>query len=104
MKYIINESQSELLNLLRRWGSEEHEELMADIVHEGLDYVDVCDHPTVKSYSNAVIESSANTFLLHWLEYKDEKFKSLFEMVKDKMDEDFYFSLYQHYYDNKSEC
>ena len=104
MKYIINESQRELHRLLRRWGSEDHEELMSDIVYEGLDYIDVCDHPTVESYSNAVIESSATTFLFHWLNHRDEKFNTLFKIVKDKMDEDFYFSLYQHYYDNKSEC
>jgi len=104
MKFIINESQRELHNLLRRWGSEDHEELMADIVHEGLNYINVCDFPTVESYSNAVIDSSAMTFLLHWIDNKHEKYNSLFKIVKDKMDEDFYFSLYQHYHDNIGEC
>ena len=104
MKYIINESQSELLNLLRKWGSEEHEELMADIVHEGLSYYDICEFPTIESYSNAIIDNSARTFLYHWLEPKDEKINSLLEVIKTKMEQDFYFFIYHSYYDNIGDC
>lgn len=104
MKYIINESQSELLHLLRRWGGKENDELMFDIIYEGFDIFNPCDFPTVESYFNSLIDNSSRTFLYHWFDSSYEKFDVLLNIIETKMREGYRSMIYHHYYDNLGDC
>ena len=104
MKYIITESQSEYLNLMRRWGSEDHKELISDIVNEGLGHFEPCDYDDVETYISFVIENSANTFLYHWIDHRHEKFNGLQQILIDEIYQNYYFSIYHYYYDNLEDC
>jgi hypothetical protein len=63
MKFIITESQSQILWLRRRLGDPEINELLKDIVIEGFDYTDPCEYNSYSSYETNIVNDSTITFI-----------------------------------------
>jgi hypothetical protein len=90
MKYVITESQEQLLYFLRRIHTKELLDHLYDIIYEGFDYTDPCDYMSYKDgfgdYVDEIIRGSIETFLLSYLDtdkYEKEKLEQLRFLVSD---------------------
>jgi hypothetical protein len=79
MKYIITESQKEIIQVLRR--TQEDWEWIKDIVEEGLDMYNPCDYSDGESYVNKLSVDGANTYLYNYLNWQDKEFQELSEYI-----------------------
>lgn len=90
MKYVITESQEQLLYFLRRIHTEELLNHLYDIIYEGFDYTDPCDYMPYKEgfgdYVDEIIRGSIETFLNSYLDtnhYDEQTKENLRILVSD---------------------
>jgi hypothetical protein len=104
MKYIITESQKEIIQVLRR--TQEDWEWIRDIVEEGIDIFNPCDYSDGESYLNKLSVDAANTYLYNYLDdWKHEKFSQLSEYISSLIRERLSGFIIEHYqYFVSEEC
>ena len=80
MKYIITESQKEIIQVLRR--TQEDWEWIKEIVEEGIDIFNPCDYSDGESYVNKLSVDAANTYLYNYLDnWKTKEFSQLSDYI-----------------------
>ncbi len=103
MKYIITEAQRNKLYILRRVTSDW--KWIGQIVKEGMDIYDPCDHTGVDGFLEEVIESSARSYLFHFLDdWKTDEFKTLMKFMEKQIYERYGNEIREYYDDYKPLC
>jgi hypothetical protein len=105
MKFIITESQRELISLLRRLNDPEMNDQMKSIVTEGFDYVSPCDHQTFETYLHEILYGSAMTLInSHIINVDEDKYETLEKQIYEILDSKFRNMIMKEYYFWKKEC
>lgn len=107
MKYLITESQNELVYFLRRLESPEMERHMRDIIDEEVDMISPCEWVDEETYLNDLLENSCITLLYNYImqpQKMGESFNKLEQYVFDKMKPIFKKDILQYYNENIEDC
>ena len=103
MKYIITESQSVLLQVLRRLDTDWP--LIQEIVDEGVDLDDPCDFRDEETYLLRVRNDSAKTYLFHYFDkVTDEGYSKLFNYIRGLIYERMGDDIIEYYQEKKEDC
>lgn len=103
MKYIITEEQDIRLTILRR--TDVDWDWISQIVEEGVYMYNPCDYINEGDYLDAISKSSAETYLLNFLnDWQSNTFLTLAKYIQDLIEERLGEDVMENYRDLKPEC